>query len=528
MQGGPPFSQSLRALAASHTSPSTGVPPETWLSESDAQAVLFVRAVEEADPEGELLDPSERTRATERARDAEGFQAFVVQRARDLVEVSDRHAPGLARLRRASRLRLAAAWIVVPALAIGLATNLVGSEKRINVLANPLAGLFLWNLAIYVLILLGFLRRRARLDRSVARPASASGVELASRLLTWPARASSRLRASGDGRKKRVARAVVGYLAGWNRCAMPLLGARLEHALHLGATALVVGALGGMYARGLLLEYRATWESTFLGPAQVHAWLGLLLGPASTLTGIELPGLDAIERLRAPESGNAASWIHLYAVTTVLLVVVPRALLAVVASAHTRRVARSLRVDTRALYYRRLHARARGADVRAIVVPYSYTPTAPRIDRLKAILHDVLGARASISVGRVLEYGDELAAPGEPAGEDEHPIGRILLFNLGQTPESEVHGRLLEDLVSASRAGGSCLVLVDAAAWRERAGDTTSFDKRIAERRRTWDRVVRESGLEAVHLDLDREPPDDVLERIEHATFTGDGPEEEP
>lgn len=502
------------------------MPPETWLPESDAQAVLYVRAVEEADPEGEVLEQSERTRATERVRDVGGFEAFVVQRARELVELTDRRAPGLARLRRASRLRLAAPWIVVPALVIGVATNLVGAEKRINVLANPLAGLMVWNLAIYALILYGSLRRRGRGDRAVARPGAGSGVELASRLFTWPARAASRIRATDDGRHKRLARAVAGYLAAWNRCAMPVLGARLEYALHLGATALVVGALGGMYARGLLLEYRATWESTFLGPGGVHAWLAFLLGPASFLTGIELPGVDGMRAIMAPESENAATWIHLYAVTALLFVVVPRAILAGVAVAHARRLAKTLRIDTRALYYRRLHARARGADVRAVVVPYSYTLTPARVDRLKSILHDVLGARASIGIGEVVDYGDEPAALSRPAGEEGQGIGRILLFNLAQTPESEVHGRLLDDLVGAARAGGSCLVLVDAAAWRERAGDVTSFEKRLAERRRTWDRVVRESGLEAVHLDLDREPPDDVIERIERATFTGNGPED--
>jgi len=502
VQGQAPVSQSLRTLPASPSTPSPSP-----LSEREVQAVLCVRAVEEVDDEGLLLARPERTRATERTREAETPEAFFARRAGDLVGALDRAAPGLGRLRRASGLRLATAWILVPAFLLGAATNLLGADQRINVLANALAGLLLWNLAVYLLILLAVLRR-GRAPAPEERHATPLP-ELASRLLTWPARALLRGRAGAD-RRELVVRAAAAYLASWNRCARTLLGLRLQRALHLGAAAMATGALGGMYVRGLLLEYRATWESTFLGPRQVEAWLSFLLGPASFVSGIELPGAAALEQMRSPESGAAATWIHLYAVTTGLMVVAPRLLLALRAGLAARREAAGMRLETEAHYYRRLLAGASGQGVRAEILPYSYSPGPARLDRLKGLLHDVLGARADVRVVPGLEYGSEDLR--EATGPD---VCQVVLFNLAQTPESEVHERFLQEL-RAPRQDGSVLVLVDAAAWRERNG-SPGLEAKLEERRRTWNRVLGPAGIEPVHLDLDHAPTEDLVERIEAA-----------
>lgn len=492
--------------------PPDGVPSETQLTELEVRAVLSVRALEEADAQGTLVPHAERERATEGARAADDrFGPTLAARAEALLPAVDRAVPGLARLRRAAGLDLAVAWIVGPALVLGMATNLVGAEPRINVLANPLAGLILWNLAVYAFVLVAALRGRGQ----AATPATPARLgRLAARLATWHA---PRLEARGEV----AARVSASYLAGWTRCARALLGTRLARALHLGAAGMAIGALAGMYVRGLLLEYRVTWESTFLGPEEVEAWLVALLGPATLLPGLELPGADAIAAIRAPGSGPAAHWIHLYAGSTLLLVVLPRLALAVQASWAARGRSWAVPLDTRARYYHRLLAGARGAGVHATVLPYSYTPTAAHVDRLKGLLHDVLGAHAAIDVGPGLAYGSTAEELPDPGGAT-----RVVLFNLAQTPETEVHGRLVEAL---ARARTPLLVLVDAAGWRERSGGTPIEDK-LAERRRTWDRVARATGAALVHVDLDRgtsdELPDDLIRRCEAALRHA--PEEEP
>jgi len=288
----------------------------------------------------------------------------------------------------------------------------------------------------------------------------------------------------------------------------------MKLALHCGAAVAVIGAIAGMYVRGLVFEYQASWESTFLGAHQVQALLDLMLGPASAISGIELPDVSTIQGSRAE---NAGSWIHLYAVTTVLYVLVPRFLLAWWASLRARRSAAGLEIRTDASYYRRLIASEGGGEVVAQVLPYSYTLSGTRADRLKSMLHDVLGARARITIEGSVGYGE---LPGDLEDPDTGPAptdGRVLLFNLSQTPESEVHGELVEKLKQRAARGGFCLVLADGSAWRERAGQAPAFEERLAEHRRTWDRVVRDAGLRAVHLELDLPPSDDLVSLLEAA-----------
>ena len=71
--------------------------------------------------------------------------------------------------------------------------------------------------------------------------------------------------------------------ADWARAFSTLTTARLGRVLHVGAIAFALGALASIYLRGLASEYRAGWESRFLGANAVRSVLGAVLGPASAL-----------------------------------------------------------------------------------------------------------------------------------------------------------------------------------------------------------------------------------------------------
>src|SRR6185437_9947129 len=93
-----------------------------------------------------------------------------------------------------------------------------------------------------------------------------------------------------------------------------------------------VGLILGLYLRGLVFRYEAGWESTFLSASAVHALAVLFYGPAAALSGIGVPPADALAALRWTGSAGgaeAASWIHLIALTAALYIVAPRAILAV-------------------------------------------------------------------------------------------------------------------------------------------------------------------------------------------------------
>jgi hypothetical protein len=254
-----------------------------------------------------------------------------------------------------------------------------------------------------------------------------------------------------------------------------------------------------MYLRGLAFEYRATWESTLLEVGQVESLLGLLLGPAAHLLGVVIPD---VAPLRQPGSGPAALWIHLYAVTTLLVVVVPRSVLAAWESWRVRRLAENVPVDLREGYYLRTLARWRGDATRVEVLPYSLQPTASESETLKKLLHGVFGARSHVGVRQSLEYGaevaDVMAISASPEAPDREAC-RVVLFNLAQTPEREVHGSFLRRIRSeVAERGETLLVLVDRSRYRGAVGSS----ERWGERMESWRQVVEEEGLIPVAVDL--------------------------
>jgi GTPase Era involved in 16S rRNA processing len=188
----------------------------------------------------------------------------------------------------ALKLPFWAGWlVVVGAFLLGIGTDAIGSASRtVNILAPPLLLLMLWNVVVY-----GFI-------------------------------AANSLFKSRHFKLPKLDQTEVIALA---------LGTTV---MHWAAAALALGALLAMYWRGLVFDYQALWQSTFLSAASAHSVVGLVLSPAVWLGNIfgsaAFPDLASFEQLRAPASQgeNAARWIHWYAITVFLVVLLPRCLLA--------------------------------------------------------------------------------------------------------------------------------------------------------------------------------------------------------
>jgi hypothetical protein len=300
----------------------------------------------------------------------------------------------------------------------------------------------------------------------------------------------------------------------WLVAVRPLLVARVRAALHLSAAAFVAGLVAGMYLRGIAFEYRAQWESTFLGEATAEALLATLLGPASRLSGIAVPDLAGLAASQG--SGPAAPWIHLWALTAAILVVAPRLALAVADTLRARALARGLPLDLGEAYWRRLQGPGGGAGVRVRVAPYGAALAPRAADRLRLLLHDLLGARAEIVQVETLAYGAE--ADALEASEASGCL--VVVFGLAQTPELEVHGRLLAELRERTVPGGRLLAVVDSGAYAERLGEGAAARERLTERRRAWDRAAREAELEPLHLDLSVGLDEGTLARAEAVLWT--------
>jgi hypothetical protein len=492
------------------------------MREAEAQRVLLIQAVEEADTLGAWLSPQERALATrEAAETASGDpESMLAGRATQLCERLDRRDGWSRQALRLTRFpRALTSPVVVGSIAAGLLVNALGPERRINVLSFPLLGLLAWNLAVYASLAVhvaGRLRSRPAGAARVRRPGP-----LAAALARWTERV---VRGASRGGTRSTAGAISLFASRWTRAAAPLLAARVAFLLHLGAAGLAAGIVTGMYIRGVAFEYQATWESTFLDATGARALLGLVLGPAAALLGLPLPDADAVGLLRAPGAGPAAPWIHRYAVTAVLAVVVPRLALATATGLRARALARRFPIDLGSPYFLRLLAGDRGEGVRVTLLPYSYRPEPRASDRLRGLLHQLVGAHAVIETLPPFDYGagpDEAlqAAGGEAPSPGAHWL--VALFPLAQTPEREVHGELMVGLAAwAGHGPGRRLLLVtDASSYRKRLGGGAEADRRLAERRLAWDLIARGTGSGLAHLDLDRPEDDAALGVLDRALW---------
>jgi hypothetical protein len=489
------------------------VPPRPTVSADDLRALCLVRAFEQVDRDGLILSGLERERASRRAllepeqvTDPAGRATFLVRRAQELAALSGERASSASALLAASRADLPALGLALAALAVGLATN-AQQGRRISVLAFPLLGALLWNLAVYAALLV-----------QAARGARATASAPARGLVLRSARAliSSRLRRRLLPARAETAALEVGaagvFAELWLSSASALIGARLRRALHLAAALLVAGMVAGMYLRGLVLEYRATWESTFLGERAVQTVTDIVLGPARALSGIATPPLAS---LRAPASADAAPWIHLWALTALIVVILPRLLLWGLDTLRSRSLARALPLDLEEPYYRRLLAPV-GAGVRVELAPYATRLTPRAGEVLRELAHDLFGARADVVQRAALDYG----SPADVLTLEGAGACAVLVFNLAQTPELEVQARFLGELSARLSASQRLLVVIDGGAYAERLGADTAAQTRLAERRRTWDRAAREAQLPVLHLDLSAPLDEDALARAGAALWT--------
>ena len=314
--------------------------------------ILLVEAVEEV--RHAELSPEARIDALEAAGDLDEERALFGRRARHLLDRElSRYLP-LLRARDAFSPRLA--WnLLLPAL-LGFASNALGPQRQIHVLYNPIVLLVVWNLATYFVLSLIALRPRGR----VAPPSGWAGPLLRRSVgRFW-------LRVTRGGNRARGEIVAVGarFLDLWQAAARPWFALRGRRILHVSALGLALGAIAGMYVRGLFFEYDMVWRSTFLRePESVARLLAAVLGPAGALLGRALPSVADAEALLSPSGVPAAPWIHALALTALLVVALPRALLAASAARRSRRIGPALELDLGGPYFTAILAQAREIQV---------------------------------------------------------------------------------------------------------------------------------------------------------------------
>lgn len=471
------------------------------LNEATTRRVLLVQAFETGPADNPQWTAEDRAWATRLARETMPAGApperFLTERAGHALQ---RLAPRDAGVVRALAGRgwgtgWRTGWVLVAALAgllTGVAVDAIGSGQRINLLAPPVWGVLLWNALVYVGMMLSIF---------VALPPGARA---------WLVRRLAGRAAQGTPMSR--------FHAAWLRTAAPLLTARAGLLAHVASAALALGLIGGLYVRGLVLDYRAGWQSTFLDATQVHAALALLLAPAAAFTGIALPDAAALQALRVvPEAlptASAAPWIHLYAATLTLFVVLPRGLLAGWCAARAGQYSRRLPLPAGDLYLGRLLRDHQAQAARVQVLAHGAAPSPHALACLQAVLAPALGAGVQVAAAAPTAYGDEDAAATltPPAGTTL----RLALVDLAATPEDDTHGAFVHALRRAA-PGLPLLVLADETAFRLRFANLPA---RLNERRAAWRAWAQALGIGLVCIDLAQPDPAAAERELQLAHLT--------
>jgi Protein of unknown function (DUF2868) len=466
------------------------------VNEAAARNVLLVRAFETGEVSPKVWSEDDRAWASRAAAEVVGAgaprDAFLARRAALAVErLGSRHR-SISRALRALEWRPWVGWAVIAAaFFLGLAADAIGPGKHINVLAFPHIGLLAWNVVVYVLIAV---RAGQGLAKGAARQLGPFARIVA---MTGHAVAGDRALALRD---PTVTSQLAAFARDWAQASARLVAARIARVLHVAAASFAVGAVAGLYMRGLVLEYRAGWESTFLGAEQAHALLAFVLGPASALTGIGIPDAQHLAELRAGvgEGENAAPWIHLYAATVALVVLLPRALLALWAWYSERRLVRRFPVRLDDAYFQRLLRGYREEVAHVRVVPYGYTPSPRATLALNELVGRVLGSQRALEVATSVPFGGEDAIPDDVAAA---PLAlAVALFALTATPEPEHQGAFVRAIAGWLPRGAVLTAIVDESGFAARFADDP---QRRKERRNAWRQMLTAQSIEPVFVELE-------------------------
>jgi hypothetical protein len=472
------------------------------MNEQVARDVVLVRAIETTDTGREVLSDDDRKYASRSARELAQWQAadskteatldhFLQQRSEQILKRIAERTPAFgAFLRRRPLLPALSLLLPVLGLAAGALLDRVGDPHRVDLLSAPLLLIIGWNLLVYLLLFAWLFvpsRSAGRARPSLLRRLSVGNAALPRKLPA--ALAASLLR----------------FMQDWGELSAPLARARLARAVHLAAACFALGAVASLYARGLLNQYAAGWESTFLDAGQVHAILSLLFAPALAVFPIQGFSLADIEALRFTQNASPAGgarWVHLYAATLALLVVAPRMVLAALAHWRARRLRRRFPLDLGSPYFVALEQGAGSARAAVLrVYPYSFTLDEARDKGLSALAAAALGEQARLMLRPSCPYGEDPAEFLRTDTLDDPAVAvTAVLFNLTATPEKENHGAFLDLL--ARRVPRDVLVLVDESGMAERGAGQPGFDARLAERKALWREFCAFHRARAEFVDL--------------------------
>lgn len=335
------------------------------VTERLAQKILLIQSFEEADKNFKYLSKNTRLLATQEAREINGHnEEMLSKRACLLLDILESQQISVKGLKRTTYFKiyyLLLLWI--PLLISGIFVNELGDNRQINILLFPLGGIIFLNIIVYFFMLVKkvfsvpkalkywmskLIHISNNTDIKHAQYSNISNSQKSifsnnliigkllkhlffnpsSKLLINLKNRFLEFKLSNENDYTKEANKI--YLKKWIDITLPIASNKVRFGFHIGAIMVVLGTVLGMYVRGLFIEYNVMWESTFITSNSVENLLKIIFSPAAYCLNYNLPTSSELILLnRNIGLGNANIWIHLWALTAVIYVVLPRSILAV-------------------------------------------------------------------------------------------------------------------------------------------------------------------------------------------------------
>lgn len=378
---------------------------------------MLARAIEQGDAQGKLLGEAERDRIDQESRRTASPDSrarmgeFIHDRAVQVISTVEPRDPWLAGLQNARPWQLwLAAGIPVLAFTLGVVSNIIGNPHRVDLVSLPLLGIVAWNVVMYLALLAGW---------AMARSGQKSWIGALGR---WSDGNRALSRRPGNARAQVTAH----FWREWFKVTQGLHTSRIKRVLHLSAAAWAGGVIASLLVRGLVVEYRVGWESTFLDASQVNTLLNVLRVPAQLLFPLAPFTTEQVARLQFSAGGGtaegASTWVFMYVALLLVVVVIPRLVLAAIAWVRERFQAGTMSIDAAEPYYERIASLLDVARVELCLITHSDEDRG-RLMRVLAQEADIAHTLVSSDQGDVLRFID-LSGKQPPALGVAQPVAQ--------------------------------------------------------------------------------------------------------
>ena len=477
-------------------------PTSLQLAAEDAQDVLLAETLESSETESGHWNANESSAASRDARELAGASAkpavYLPIRARLVLARLKTFVPNQEKLRNVTfnTWPLVLGLVLLAYLGGALTDRFATEGARINLLSPPVLLLLVWNLVVYLILLIGTLGLLPKVPFSPVEALVAGFSRM-----KW------------TGLDKKAPKAL--FAARWTALQTTRLRTEASRAFHLASCAFAVGLLTSIAVRGIGTAYTIGWESTWF--SENPEWIAALLRtvyniiPLDWFGGTPWPDTETVAGLRFDKldpSGlySASDWLCRLMLTISAVILLPRLLLAGVSSWKLSRLKKTVTIDTTAPYYRNIFSTDKVPEKHSILIVDHAGDNA-------SLPTEWLSLKSRLRTNTLLLVnaweGDisEKTASLPTAASYDCMIG----LDPTGTPEEEVHGHLIDSVKDfcCHHASSSPVVILNLAPLISRHGDDSD---KVGSRRALWESFAHQHGVSAVAVNLADEATVQALE----------------